>query len=72
MVNPEYEDGLTRNDGKRAKTTRGRGVRDARADATDGRIQRALGDGGPFTDEFKEAVLGSVEIQRELMSAATA
>jgi hypothetical protein len=58
MVNPEYEHGLTRNDGKRAKTTRGRGVRDARADATDGRIQRALGDGGPFTDEFKEAVLG--------------
>jgi hypothetical protein len=58
MVKSDYEGGRRRNDGKRAKTARGRGVHDARAESTDGRIQRVLGDGGPFTDEFKEAILG--------------
>ncbi|MEP1613936.1 MAG: hypothetical protein ABJL72_18695 [Roseobacter sp.] len=78
MKNRRFEtnQSLVRKDGSLAFSPTGRAIADRRQSNETGRIQKVLGTTGPFTDEFKDAVLNDHEgilervyLEKELKAA---
>ncbi len=78
MKNREFDtdQSLVRRDGSLAFSPPGRAIADRRQSTEKGRIRKTLGMSGPFTDEFKNAVLDDhegilerVHLERELKAA---